>query len=62
VIDTTIAEAAIVGAGIGLAISGWRPIIELQFAEFISCAYDQPVTEALTPDGSSRRWSRRFRR
>jgi 2-oxoisovalerate dehydrogenase E1 component beta subunit len=48
VIDTPIAEAAIVGAGIGLAISGWRPIVELQFADFISCAYDQLVTEAAT--------------
>jgi 2-oxoisovalerate dehydrogenase E1 component beta subunit len=35
-----------VGAGIGLAITGWRPIIELQFADFVSCAYDQIVTEA----------------
>jgi 2-oxoisovalerate dehydrogenase E1 component beta subunit len=46
VIDTPIAEAAMVGAGIGLAISGWRPVVELQFADFISCAYDQLVTEA----------------
>jgi 2-oxoisovalerate dehydrogenase E1 component beta subunit len=46
VVDTPIAEAALVGAGIGLAISGWRPIIELQFADFVSCAYDQLVTEA----------------
>ena len=46
VIDTPIAEAAMVGAGIGLAVMGWRPIVELQFADFISCAYDQLVTEA----------------
>lgn len=46
VIDTPIAEAALVGAGIGLAISGRRPIVELQFADFVSCAYDQIVTEA----------------
>ncbi len=46
VIDTPISETAMVGAGIGLAASGWRPIIELQFADFISCAYDQLVTEA----------------
>ena len=44
--DTVLAEIAIVGAGIGLAVSGWRPIVELQFADFISCAYDQLVTEA----------------
>jgi 2-oxoisovalerate dehydrogenase E1 component beta subunit len=46
VLDTPMAETAIVGAGIGLAISGWRPVVELQFADFISCAYDQLVTEA----------------
>ena len=40
------AETAIVGAAIGLAIAGMRPIVELQFADFISCAYDQLVTEA----------------
>jgi 2-oxoisovalerate dehydrogenase E1 component beta subunit len=46
VLDTPMAEAAIVGGAIGLAISGMRPIAELQFADFISCAYDQLVTEA----------------
>jgi 2-oxoisovalerate dehydrogenase E1 component beta subunit len=46
VIDTPMAETAIVGAGIGLAIAGMRPIVELQFADFISCAYDQLVSEA----------------
>jgi 2-oxoisovalerate dehydrogenase E1 component beta subunit len=37
---------AIVGSAIGLAISGLRPVVELQFADFVSCAYDQLVTEA----------------
>jgi 2-oxoisovalerate dehydrogenase E1 component beta subunit len=46
VIDTPMAEIALIGAGIGLAVSGMRPIVELQFADFISCAYDQLVTEA----------------
>ncbi|MEX1133903.1 MAG: hypothetical protein WED83_03555, partial [Acidimicrobiia bacterium] len=46
VIDTPLAETALVGAGIGLAVMGMRPIVELQFADFISCAYDQLVTEA----------------
>jgi 2-oxoisovalerate dehydrogenase E1 component beta subunit len=46
VLDTPMAETAIVGASIGLAIRGMRPIAELQFADFISCAYDQLVTEA----------------
>jgi 2-oxoisovalerate dehydrogenase E1 component beta subunit len=46
VIDTPMAEIALVGAGIGLAVSGMRPIVELQFADFVSCAYDQLVSEA----------------
>jgi 2-oxoisovalerate dehydrogenase E1 component beta subunit len=46
VIDTPLAETAIVGAAIGMAICGLRPIVELQFADFISCAFDQLVTEA----------------
>lgn len=46
VIDTPIAEIAITGACIGMAISGLRPIAEFQFADFISCAYDQLVNEA----------------
>src|SRR5947209_7131647 len=41
VIDTPISEIAITGACIGMAISGMRPIAEFQFADFISCAYDQ---------------------
>jgi 2-oxoisovalerate dehydrogenase E1 component beta subunit len=46
VIDTPMSEAAIVGAAIGMAVVGMRPIAELQFADFVSCAYDQLVTEA----------------
>jgi 2-oxoisovalerate dehydrogenase E1 component beta subunit len=46
VIDTPIAEAATVGASIGMAVRGLRPVAELQFADFVSCAYDQLVTEA----------------
>jgi 2-oxoisovalerate dehydrogenase E1 component beta subunit len=46
VLDTPMAEIAIVGASIGMALCGLRPIAELQFADFISCAYDQLVTEA----------------
>jgi 2-oxoisovalerate dehydrogenase E1 component beta subunit len=40
VIDTPIAEAAIVGAAAGAAHMGMRPIAEMQFIDFISCAYD----------------------
>src|SRR5215467_6691479 len=41
VIDTPIFESAIVGAAIGAALMGMRPIAEMQFADFISCAFDQ---------------------
>jgi pyruvate/2-oxoglutarate/acetoin dehydrogenase E1 component len=41
VIDTPISEAAIVGAAIGAALMGMRPIAEMQFADFIACAFDQ---------------------
>jgi 2-oxoisovalerate dehydrogenase E1 component beta subunit len=46
VVDTPISEIAIVGAAIGMAVRGMRPVAELQFADFISCAYDQLVTVA----------------
>lgn len=46
VVDTPMAETAVLGCAIGLAISGLRPIVELQFADFISCCYDQLVNEA----------------
>ncbi|HKN46547.1 MAG TPA: transketolase C-terminal domain-containing protein, partial [Candidatus Polarisedimenticolia bacterium] len=41
VIDTPISESAIVGAAIGAALMGMRPIAEMQFIDFISCAFDQ---------------------
>lgn len=41
VIDTPISEAAIVGAAIGASLVGMRPIAEIQFIDFISCAFDQ---------------------
>ena len=40
VIDTPISEAAIVGAAAGAAHMGMRPVCEMQFIDFISCAYD----------------------
>ena len=40
VIDTPIVEAAIVGAAAGAAHMGLRPVAEMQFIDFISCAYD----------------------
>jgi len=41
VFDTPISESAIVGAAIGAAYMGMRPIAEMQFIDFISCAFDQ---------------------
>jgi len=46
VIDTPLAESAIAGAAIGAALMGLRPIAEMQFADFISCAFDQIVNFA----------------
>src|SRR6266700_2829831 len=41
IIDTPISESGIVGAAIGAALMGMRPVAEMQFADFISCAFDQ---------------------
>ena len=46
VIDTPIAESAIVGAAIGAGLLGLRPVAEIQFSDFISCAFDQIVNFA----------------
>jgi pyruvate/2-oxoglutarate/acetoin dehydrogenase E1 component len=46
VIDSPLSETAIVGACTGSAIMGMRPVAEMQFADFISCAWDQLVTVA----------------
>lgn len=40
VIDTPISESAIVGAAIGAALYGMRPVAEMQFIDFIACAFD----------------------
>jgi 2-oxoisovalerate dehydrogenase E1 component beta subunit len=44
--DTPLAEAAIVGTAVGAAIEGMRPVCEMQFADFISCGFDQLVNVA----------------
>ena len=41
VIDTPISESGIVATAIGAAMMGMRPVAEMQFADFISCAFDQ---------------------
>jgi 2-oxoisovalerate dehydrogenase E1 component beta subunit len=46
VVDTPISESAIVGAAIGAALMGMRPVAEMQFIDFISCAFDMIVNYA----------------
>ncbi len=48
VIDTPISEAGIVGAAVGAALVGLRPVAEMQFADFISNAFNQLVNVAAT--------------
>jgi 2-oxoisovalerate dehydrogenase E1 component beta subunit len=46
VIDTPMAEAAIIGSAIGSALMGMRPIAEMQFIDFITCGFDQIINMA----------------
>jgi 2-oxoisovalerate dehydrogenase E1 component beta subunit len=46
VVDTPISESGIVGAAIGASLMGLRPIAEMQFSDFITCAFDQIVNFA----------------
>ena len=46
VIDAPLSEIAIVGSATGAAMMGLRPIAEMQYADFVSCAWDQIVTVA----------------
>ncbi|MBK1834123.1 alpha-ketoacid dehydrogenase subunit beta [Roseibacillus ishigakijimensis] len=48
VLDTPISEDAMVGAAIGAALEGMRPIVEMQFADFSSIAFNQVVNHAAT--------------
>jgi 2-oxoisovalerate dehydrogenase E1 component beta subunit len=48
VIDTPISESAIVGAAVGAALLGMRPVVEMQFIDFIACAFNQIVNLAAT--------------
>src|SRR5690606_41216992 len=45
VLDTPLAEAGIVGSAIGLAMRGYRPVLEIQFEGFIFPAFNQIVTQ-----------------
>jgi pyruvate dehydrogenase E1 component beta subunit len=44
--DTPISEAALIGAGVGAALTGMRPMVEIQFVDFTACAMDQIVNQA----------------
>jgi pyruvate/2-oxoglutarate/acetoin dehydrogenase E1 component len=46
VMDTPLAESAIIGCAIGAAVVGMRPVCEMQFSDFISCGFDQLVNVA----------------
>lgn len=46
VIDTPLSESAIIGAAVGSALVGQRPIAEMQFMDFIACGFDQIVNMA----------------
>lgn len=48
VLDAPISEDAMVGSAIGAAIGGMRPIVEMQFADFSSVAFNQIVNQAAT--------------
>jgi pyruvate/2-oxoglutarate/acetoin dehydrogenase E1 component len=46
--DTAISEAAIVGAAVGAALAGYRPIADIMFADFLFCAADETINQAAT--------------
>src|SRR5437762_8948062 len=46
VIDTPMAEDAIIGSAVGAALMGMRPIAEMQFIDFIICGFDQIINMA----------------
>src|SRR5438309_1233005 len=46
VMDTPLAESAIIGTAVGAAVVGMRPVCEMQFSDFIACGFDQLVNVA----------------
>src|ERR1700730_14293699 len=48
VVDTPISESAIIGISVGASLRGYRPVAEMQFADFIACGFDQIVNQAAT--------------
>ena len=48
VIDTVLAESAIIGAATGAALAGMKPVAEMQFADFVTCGFNQLVNVSAT--------------
>jgi len=48
VVDMPISESAIIGVALGMGIMGFRPVAEIQFADFVSCGFDQIVNQTAT--------------
>lgn len=46
IIDTPISESTIMGAGVGMALAGLRPVVEMRVADFALCAIDELVNQA----------------
>lgn len=46
IVDTPISESAMIGAAIGAAMMGMRPVVEMQFIDFISCGFNQIINFA----------------
>lgn len=48
IVDTPIVETGLIGAAVGAAMAGLRPVVEIQFIDFISCAFNQLTNFAAT--------------
>jgi len=46
IIDTPISETCIVGAGLGAALTGMRPLVDMHFADFVTCAMDEIANQS----------------
>jgi 2-oxoisovalerate dehydrogenase E1 component len=46
--NTPIIESGAIGAALGLALDGFRPVVEMQFADFVSCGFNQLVNNVAT--------------
>ena len=45
ILDAPISEAAIVGSAVGAAMTGMRPVVDMHFADFVTCAMDEVVNQ-----------------